>query len=325
MRLQRSKKFLVGKTIGPHTWLHKLYEGVLPQKVLAAAKRKLPKAHKYDILKFNKTTEAISFIRSVDFNYSMEPLVGTSIKVTTDGLVKKTAASTKNPLIYHHKWLMVKDGYPGFDIQESIDRSKIWKKAIGSDRSVTSRIGRRNYWLTEVVPKIITEELGRSGKTAMARKDISRPTKVLLSRGCILGSVLHHGCGKAVQDSAEMRKVATVYSEFDPKFAPDRNVLSRKYTTIVSNYVMNTLPREARLSAWQDLSNCTSGSSFVTIRQDKLRGQPFKDGFLTSKGTYQELLPEEKIKDEAREFFNQVTTLYKNSSLLILRCSLPRR
>ena len=83
---------------------------------------------------------------------------------------------------------------------------------------------------------------------------------------------------------------------------------------------MNTLPREARLSAWQDLANSTSGNTFVTIRQDKIKGEPHNDGFLTAKGTYQELIDGELLKKEAESFFEDVEVFYKNSALLILKC-----
>ena len=156
----------------------------------------------------------------------------------------------------------------------------------------------------------------------MSRKDISRPTRILLEKEQIKGSILHHGCGKASLDSEKMRKLASTskFAEYDPKFAPDRSVLAETYTTIVSNYVMNTLPREARLSAWQDLANSTAGNTFVTIRQDKIKGEPHNDGFLTAKGTYQELIDGELLKKEAESFFEDVEVFYKNSALLILKC-----
>jgi len=154
----------------------------------------------------------------------------------------------------------------------------------------------------------------------MSRSGISRPTKILLKAGYIQGSVLHHGCGKALDDSKKLQELATKYAEYDPTYAPDRSVLNRKYTTVISNYVMNTLPREARSLVWRDLVNCTAGNAYVTIRQDDVQGKPYKGGVLTSKKTFQVFIPDIDFVVEAKDFFNEVDILQRTSSLLMLRC-----
>lgn len=60
-------------------------------------------------------------------------------------------ASQKNPLIYHHKWQFVNPDYKGFDVDESVRRSKAWLSLPGLDMR---KIGRYKYWSEEVVPKI---------------------------------------------------------------------------------------------------------------------------------------------------------------------------
>jgi hypothetical protein len=319
MHLQRSKKYSIGKTIGSNTWVHKQYETVFPKAVLQEAKKHLPKDFDYTVVKYDSKAEAVSFIQSPDFNSSSEPLVGDVIRISSDGAVKKIR-SGKNPMIYHHKWLMVDDDYRGFDVEQSVIRSSTWKTLIGVNREISSRIGRRNYWLDEIVPKIVEDDTKRSGRTAMTRSAISKPTRTLLLAGYVQGSVLHHGCGKALDDSQTLREIATEYAEFDPTYAPDRSVLGKKYTTIISNYVMNTLPKEARLLVWRDLARCTGGNTFITIRQDDIRGEPFKDGILTSKKTFQVFIPKDDFVMEAKDFFSKVDVLHKTSALLMLKC-----
>ena len=52
------------------------------------------------------------FIRSPDFDKNDEPIAGDSILVSRDGSFKFTKQK-KDPQIYHHKWLFVKDDYTG--------------------------------------------------------------------------------------------------------------------------------------------------------------------------------------------------------------------
>jgi len=320
MQLQRSKKYLVGKTIGPNTWVHRQYETVYPKRLLKTAKKHLPKDFDYTVVKYDSKAGAISFIESPDFDTADEPLVGDVIRVNSENVARRIR-SGRNPMIYHHKWLMVKDGYSGFDVEKSISRSKKWKSIIGVDSQVSSRIGRRDYWLSEIVPRIVEDDTKRSGKTAMARSNISRPTRMLLLAGNIQGSVLHHGCGKASDDCNKLKSVTTEYAEFDPTYAPDRSVLDKRYTTVISNYVMNTLPKEVRSLAWRDLARCTGGNTYITVRQDKIKGAPFKDGLLTAKKTFQIVISEKDFVEEAKEVFKEVEVLHKTSSLLMIRCS----
>jgi hypothetical protein len=318
MQLKRSKKYSVGKSIGPNTWVHKQYEGVFPKKFLLAAKKSIPKDFDYTVVKYNNKTNAVSFIQSPDFDTASEPLVGNVVRVC--GSDVKSISVSKNPMIYHHKWLMVQDSYKGFQVEESKDRSAFWKSIVGVNREVSNRIGRRDYWLREVVPKLVSEDTKRSGKTAMSRRAISVPTRLLLSRECIVGSVLHHGCGKATEDSDALKKKATSYAEFDPTYAPDKSVLNRKYTTVISNYVMNTLPKEARACVWRDLARCSKGSVYVTTRQDKVSGKESKGGVITSKGTFQQRISKQEFIEEAESFFGSVEIFSKSGSLLMLRC-----
>ena len=48
-----------------------------------------------------------------------------------------------SPQIYHHKWLFVTDDYPGFDVEESKNRSRKWVSLPNIDYS---RIGYKKFW-----------------------------------------------------------------------------------------------------------------------------------------------------------------------------------
>lgn len=146
----KRSKLGVGKDIGGEIYLHRQYESeVLNQAALGKAKAALAEnypAFKYRALKFDKAGR-FTFFEAPDFDTADEPTPGNYITVTPDGKAKP--GSTKS--IWHHKWLWVKDGYKGFDVSTSFERSKKWLALPDID---FSRIGSKEVWERDVVPLI---------------------------------------------------------------------------------------------------------------------------------------------------------------------------
>jgi hypothetical protein len=138
----------VGKEIGGSVYVHRQYEDRLGPTV-ALAKRWLPAGYDYDVVKYNRRTEAVSFIQCPEFDVEPEPSMVGVVTVRADGTLQRRAVSG-GPPIYHHKWLFVGDDYSGFDVEESKRRSAAWLVLADVDKS---RIGRRCYWQTHVVPR----------------------------------------------------------------------------------------------------------------------------------------------------------------------------
>ncbi len=148
----RSRRYGVGKEIGGAVYVHRQYEDRLGPAVIWA-KRWLPADFTYDVVKYNRRTETVSFIQCPGFDVEPEPRLGSVVLVHADGTLQRRAAP-RDPLIYHHKWLFVADDYLGFDVQESQHRSAAWLALPDVDKS---RIGRRSYWEAHVVPRLVSE------------------------------------------------------------------------------------------------------------------------------------------------------------------------
>lgn len=146
--LKRFPLFGVGKTIGNNVYIHKNYASELPMDI-EQAREKIPSDFKYDIIKFNILNGSVSFISSPDFNESPEPMSGDSYHVNTKTGDITFTRHGSDPWIFHHKWLMVKDDYPFFDVYESYRRSRKWTRLPGIDYS---RIGKRSFWRSSVLP-----------------------------------------------------------------------------------------------------------------------------------------------------------------------------
>ncbi len=149
-KLPRRWRGNVGKSIGGSLYAHRNYESdVVPQDVLQNAQQQLD-GFDYNIVKYVPKTGAVTFIQSPDFDSVPEPMVGNQLLVKPDG-TKRSMSSSGDPWIYHHKWLWVKDDYPGFNVEESKQRSAAWMSLPDIDYS---RIGKKSFWEKFVVPRI---------------------------------------------------------------------------------------------------------------------------------------------------------------------------
>jgi len=152
----------------------------------------------------------------------------------------------------------------------------------------------------------------KAGKTAMSRRGVSVPTRELLKKGLLKGSIFHHGRGKADADADEMRNLGGGYDEYDPNYAPDEEPLSRQYDTTVSNYVLNTIPPKIRDKVWTQLQHSVgNGNGFITVRgagdKASLKGiEDFEDGIIMRGGTFQKFFTVEEIVEEAGKYFSDV-------------------
>lgn len=153
-----------------------------------------------------------------------------------------------------------------------------------------------------------------SAKTAIARKKVSVPTRELIKAGRIPSdaTVLHLGRGKADADAEALSSVAATYAEYDPNYASDDSVLDDQYDIVISNYVLNVLPPDLRKRAWEDIARTTLGAAYITVRStgDKsIKGKKYKDGIITSSGTFQKLYTARGLVREARKYFKTVEVI----------------
>ena len=151
-------------------------------------------------------------------------------------------------------------------------------------------------------------------RTAIARRAVSVPTRDLIAAGRITksSSVLNHGRGKADADATALSQLASSYAEYDPNYSPDRGPLEQRYDVVVSNYVLNVLPPDIRKLAWEDIAQATGGVAYITVRSsgDKaIRGKKYKDGVITTIGTFQKGFTAIGLTREAKKYFGKVEVI----------------
>lgn len=150
MKLSRDKKNNLGKKMGNQIWFHKQYlTEMITEELALLFIPYIPNDFNYEIVRWDSKKEELALIECIDFNESKEPTVGRINRIikTENGFENiKEQKQPKDPLIYHHKWMFVKENYKGFSVEDSKKRSISWKNKLGIDRSVSSKIGRLSFW-----------------------------------------------------------------------------------------------------------------------------------------------------------------------------------
>ena len=123
--------------------------------------------------------------------------------------------------------------------------------------------------------------MNKSHLTAITRSKPSKPFRLLHGSGLIQGETLDYGCGRGFD--ADWYKV----DGYDPHYRPDSTIFTKKYNTVVCNYVLNVVHRDEAVEILNRIWNLLhiGGSAFITVRRDLKQ-----DEVHTSKGTYQWLV-----------------------------------
>jgi hypothetical protein len=152
LNIKRDSKYGVGKKMGYQLWVHKDYiTDIMPAEEYEKFKSYVSKEFNFEVLRWDEKKGELAFIECNDFNTSHEPVLGKIqriLKYEGDEILDCLTIQNppKDPLIYHHKWVFVKDDYKGFDVEESKKRSIEWKEKLGVDRTTSSKIGRLSFW-----------------------------------------------------------------------------------------------------------------------------------------------------------------------------------
>ena len=154
----------IGKQVQSTIYVHRAYmHNAIPTKLLckasSIASSYMQHLLLYNIVKWDKYNNKISFIYSPDFDDIEEPGIETVCTVDLNSEIVRTRNYWKssNRPIYHHKWLMVGDDYTGFDISLAKKRSEDIEETIKKHNIDKRLIGYKKYW-EEVVMPIIHRE-----------------------------------------------------------------------------------------------------------------------------------------------------------------------
>lgn len=282
-----------------------------------------------NVAKLNQKNGRISLLAYSDFENDPFPQLLASWSFATDlqtPPIYRTYESSLNPPILHRKELLVPPTYPGREawvlLTETAEALGLFDDArtIGFRLNWDRLIESKGYRIadgqfqplgneTQPVGSVIEMKLGSVQRhlTALTRTNLSAPVQLLLRHG-LLDTTLtffDYGCGRG-GDVAGLASNGFSARGWDPHFAPEQLIAEADAVNLgfVVNVIEDPAERiEAMHKAFALARRVMSVS--VMLYGGDLPGKPFRDGFITSRNTFQKYFSQDEFKDYVEQVLHQ--------------------
>lgn len=319
---QLIKQIQIGKQLPDAVYLHRDAMHELPselQKFIPAVARavNLPD-EQWNLIKLFKNEFRLSLLNYPNFYSDSYPVLEQSLNVDLSKLSHKVTCyrSSDNPPILHRKETMILPGSDYYEhfttLTEEGEKAGLYEntRTIGFKRSWLNLIHKKGYQLVEgrllradsAPPSIGASEPGIDRyKTAIVRYELSGPMKTLAKQGYLDGrfSIFDYGCGRG-DDLRELEANGLDALGWDPVFSPDNDKVKSDIVNL--GFVLNVIEDqderlEALLSAW-DLADKILVVSVMLANEAYIEQfQPYKDGVITSRNTFQKYYAQSEFKE----------------------------
>lgn len=296
----------------------------------AAGLRDLP-GQGPNVAKVNLRTGRLSLLSYPDFEEDPFPQLDASWTYapgSTSSPTLRTYGDSLNPPILHRKELLVPATHPArerwskltataealglFDDTTTIGFRLNWTRLIESkgyrlDGDEFVPLGNAIEDLTGEMPRKHDHDHIQRHLTALTRSNLSAPVQLLLRHGLIPPDTtfFDFGCGRG-GDVSELSFSGIVANGWDPYFAADQPIL--KADVVNLGFVVNVIEDAAeRIDALHKAFKLarTVMSVGVMLYGGDLPGKPFRDGFITSRNTFQKYFTQAEFKDWVEEVLHQ--------------------
>ncbi|MBE0364124.1 hypothetical protein PULV_a1690 [Pseudoalteromonas ulvae UL12] len=270
----------------------------------------------YELVKLFKADFRLSLLSYPDFYTDSYPALNQSVTVDLAKLSHRITQyrDSDNPPILHRKETMVphtSDYYQLFcDITAEGEQAGLYEntRMIGFKNSWYRLIESRGYQLIEgrLFPLAQSEKLTHNEttidrhKTALVRHELSAPMKTLAKHGYLNGdySIFDYGCGRG-DDLRELEAHGIDALGWDLNYRPDADKVSSDIVNL--GFVINVIEDrderiETLLGAWELTQQILVVSVMLGNETYVSQFQPYKDGVITSRNTFQKYFTQAEIK-----------------------------
>jgi DNA phosphorothioation-associated putative methyltransferase len=285
---------------------------------VAELRKRLEIGAGFNLLKFHTASPKISFLSYPDFEKDPHPALAEAVIVdlVTGKSRRDDYRSRANPPILHRKETFIPPDNP---LHAKFAKLTMQEEAAGL-LDDTSRIGFRLNWeralcerglcfkghrLVETGDKPLQASASpkkkiQRHKTALVRREISKPVKTLLELGQIRRneSFFDYGCGYG-GDVEAIGKLGHPSAGWDPVHAPDA---SRQSADVVNlGFVLNVIEDpaervEALIDAWKLARRVLLVSTLIAGQEAYGDVQAYGDGVLTRRDTFQKFFEPSEIQ-----------------------------
>ena len=319
-----------GKTVGHRTYLHIAAAATLTvaetaQLLEAERLAGVQRAKHYNLIRMDADGSQIALLNYPDFFTEPFPALRESWLVNLNpGTVSyRSYADSLNPPILHRKELLLPADDPRrveyAELTAAAESIGLFDQPtrIGYQRQWLALVQERGYRITGhrliplgndeagIAPEFSPVQLLPAGwqaarhLTALVRYHFSAPVQTLARYGFLDGqfSLFDYGCGRG-DDLRGLRENGLNVAGWDPHYAPDQPLQSVDLVNL--GFVINVIEDhderlKALIRAWS-LAERLLVVAVMLANQNDPRGQPFRDGVLTQRGTFQKYYTQTEIK-----------------------------
>lgn len=159
-------------------------------------------------------------------------------------------------------------------------------------------------------------------RTAIRRQSCSLPLRTAKKDGVLRrgDTAINYGCGRGDDVNVCMRKMGVNARGYDPHYRPRK---PRRPADVVSlGFVINTIESKAeRAAVIRDASRLARKVLVVAARTDcrSIRGRKFKDGRVTSAGTFQKCYTSCELKREVERATGEKAIVSRSGVVYVVK------
>lgn len=314
------KQASAGKKLPDAIYLHKDAFSALPPLLakfigVVATALKVPESD-WNIVKLFKTGFRLSLLHYPDFYTDAYPALKQSVTVDLAKLQHRVTHYHEhdNPPILHRKEHFILPDHPDYEsfclITQEGEAAGLYDnpRMIGFRASWQRLIAKHGYELVD--GRLFRSSALHSAKdkqnidrhrTALVRHELSAPMKTLAKHGFLQGdySIFDYGCGRG-DDLRELEAHGLDALGWDPNFRPDVDKVNSDIVNI--GFVINVIEDkderlDALLGSWELTQKLLVVSAMLANESYIAQFQPYKDGVITSRNTFQKYYSQSELKE----------------------------
>lgn len=316
------KKIQIGKQLPDAIYIHNTALSEIPSE-LAAVTFKIADALKipddvWNLVKFYKQDFKVALLNYPGFETESYPALHQSYTIDMQKMTLRKAdySTSDNPPILHRKETFVLESHPLHQkfMQYTAEGEALGlyanTRTIGFKKNWLKLIAQKNHYLDEnghLKPldskHAINTEIAiaiERHKTAIDRNKLSAPLQILARHNYLSGdySILDYGCGKG-DDIRELEAHGLNISGWDPVHNPEGELINSDIVNL--GFVLNVIEDQSERT--ETLQRAYSYAEKVLVISVMIGGesliaqfQPFKDGIITSRNTFQKYYSQGEIR-----------------------------
>lgn len=269
----------------------------------------------YDVIKLFKNNFRLSLLSYPTFYEDSYPALKQSVTVDLAKLSHKVTKydNSDNPPILHRKETMVSPSSKHYqlfcDLTAEGEQAGLYEntRMIGFKGSWERLITKKGYELVDgrlvrcsAVQSPDDDKTIDRHLTAIVRHELSAPLKTLAKHGFLAGelSIFDYGCGRG-DDLRELEAHGLDALGWDPNYRPDADKVNSDIVNI--GFVINVIEDrderiEALIGAWELTDKLLVVSAMLGNESLISQFQPYKDGIITSRNTFQKYYTQAELK-----------------------------